>query len=229
MFRRGYNREQGRRRAHWLAALVVGCGLWGTLCAAQDQSAGQNTEDEVVFVPPASGVPLDRLGAGTRDIDAESGPIRLLSPREGGLSAKSKPVLFWHFETAVQGPLTVAVAPVGGLARGFVVTRAGDFAPGFHALDLSGSRYALAPGQLYRWQVTARAGASGWAFIEHRPLETPPDTAAKAAAAGYWYDALAHLFSVTPSGTTRLQNAPGLASLSRSVGLDLTKFPDGQE
>jgi hypothetical protein len=130
----------------------------------------------------------------------------------------------------LDGPLTVVIAPIGGLGRGFTATLQGRFAPGYHVLDLSRSQAALTPGQLYQWQVT-RAGTpiAEPAIIEHRPVDPAPTSARAAAAAGLWYDALAELFSVDFSGRVKLVDPEGLQSLSETAGLDLTKILDAQQ
>lgn len=225
-------------------SLMIGAGVGRSLCllcllaltaagpclAAGDSAAPEQTDAEIVFIPPATGAPVDRLGAGTRDIAAANASVALIAPPQGGLTATDRPLLVWYFEAPVQGPVRVSITPVGGLGRAFVFTLEGRFAPGFHALNLARSQRALSPGQLYRWQVDwAAAAQTPAAWIEHRPVAAPFATASEAAAAGYWYDTVGFLFDVDFSGKLRLVAPEDLLAVSSGAGLDLTKIVQGRE
>jgi hypothetical protein len=200
--------------------------------AAQTEAPPQpvDTQGEIVFIPPATGAPADRLGAGTRQTEPGGLPALLLAPAEGGLSATPDPLLVWYLADPVDVPVTVTITPVSGLARGIVMTRDGPFAAGWHAVDLTASRASLAPGQLYRWEVRAGGRAlSKSAFLEHRATAPLPRTAAEAAASGLWHDALAGLFDIDAAGRVRLRDAAALRSLARGAALDLTNIPEAQQ
>lgn len=222
-----FNLAAGYLRAAFCAVCLI---AFAPNAAHAQTSQTPESDAEIVFIPPATGAPADRLGAGTRDVGASDALAQLLVPPKGGLSASAQPLLVWHFSEAVDGPVRVAITPVGGLARGFVFSLNGKFAQGFHALNLARSRLELTPAQLYRWQVEwpdAPAPTAG--LIEHRPPDTALSSATQAAAEGYWYDTVSHLFDVDFSGRVRLENARGLQSAASGAGLDLTKlFPERQ-
>lgn len=215
-------------RRHLLALCVVSAlAIQPQMSHAQSNQTPES-DAEIVFIPPATGAPADRLGAGTRDIGTSDASVQLLVPPQGGLSAKAQPLLVWHFGEPVDGPVRVAITPLGGLARGFVFTLNGKFAQGFHALNLARSKLELTSGQLYRWQIDwPNASPSAVGLIEYRPVDDTLSSAAQAAAAGYWYDTVAFLFDVGFSGRVRLINATGLQSAALGAGLDLTnQFPE---
>jgi hypothetical protein len=200
-----------------------------TSAAADQHSAPKEEAGEIIFVPPATGAPADRLGAGTRDVGRDA-VIQLLAPDAGGLSATPQPLLLWHLAQPAPGPITLTITPSRGLARGVVLRLDGPFTIGFHSVDLARTRFLLAPGQLYRWQVSVDDTASAEpALIEHRPPAVMPGTPAEAAAAGYWHDALAGVFTVDGAGRATLRNEAALRSLSRGAGFDLTKIADAQQ
>jgi hypothetical protein len=219
-----------------LLALAVSICLLGLPMAAESaKDTNVPDSEDIVFVPPATGAPADRLGAGTRDADLSPGDLTLLVPPDGGLSATPQPVLIWHLREPVTGRMTIAIRPVGGLARGFAATRDGKFASGFHALDLRRSEVRLSPEQLYQWEVVLTEATEnvaqlyGSAYVEHRPVSPAPSSVRDAASKGLWYDALIFLFDIDFSGRTKLRDQKGLFSLSGSAGLDLTKTLDEAE
>ncbi len=217
--------------AFWVCAIVLVASLCATGVLASDEQAPDKQSDDLVFIPPASGAPADRLGAGTRDVDISNTKTILLAPPGGGLTATGKPLMIWYFAEPVDGPVTVAISPQVGLARGFVATIDGRFPAGYHGLNLERSKVQLLPDKLYAWEVrhgTSEASSSR-GYIEYRVPEKLPQSARDAAAVGYWYDALAMLFDVGFSGQLELNDVGGLRSLSQSTGLDLTKILDAQQ
>jgi hypothetical protein len=216
-----------------LAVSICVLGLPMAAESAKDTNAPDSAD--IVFVPPATGAPVDRLGAGTRDAALSPGDLTLLVPPDGGLSATPQPVLIWHLREPVTGRMTIAIKPVGGLARGFAATRDGKFARGFHALDLRRSEVRLSPEQLYQWEVVLTEASDnvarlyGSAHVEYLPVSPAPRSVHEAASKGLWYDALIYLFDIDFSGRTNLRDQKGLLSLSGSAGLDLTKALHGAE
>lgn len=230
------SKRQDIQKLFWLRATLLCAFIFVVFLLLGNAQAEQNapeddTNGEVIFVPPASGAPSDRLGAGTRDVEVSSAATILLAPSQGGVSSGPKPLLVWYFSEPVEGPVTVTLRPMSGLARGFVATLQGRFKPGFHGLDLGRSQIELKPDTLYRWEVREADNAQNAspALIEYRETKTPPRSANSAAAAGIWYDAVAFLFESDFSGRIKVKDIEGLQSLTKSAGLDLTKILEAQQ
>ena len=231
MIERGHRKQSLARGVTTVCALFLLIILPASGGFANEDGTKESPEEEIVFIPPASGAPADRLGAGTRDVDNPLSTTVLLSPAEGGVSGSAKPLLIWYFSEVVNGPITVSITPTDGLSRGFVATIEGRFAPGFHGLNLKRSQVELTPERLYTWDVL-QGGVSqstSSALIEYRAIGTPPTSVREAALAGFWYDALALLFEADFAGRVTLKNEAALSTMSQSAGLDLTKVLNAQE
>ncbi|MFK7744643.1 MAG: hypothetical protein AB8B47_06300 [Roseobacter sp.] len=188
-----------------LAALVVCTHI------TYAESNEQDDNSDLVFIPPASGLPSDRLGAGTRDIAAENyGSLQLLVPVEGGLTALAKPPLVWKLPDGFRGTMQAQVAPISGSGIGFV--QKGALPPGYYALDLTRSDFQLEKGVVY--QLTVSLSAEGETIARtQRLVERVPYTGGAPWRDGIWFDALAQLVSVGLNGRVSILDREGLNDL----------------
>lgn len=180
----------------------------------------------VVFVPPAAGVPADRVGAGTRGIANDARALRLLIPEGGGVSVMDRPLLLWTLAEPFTGIMQAELIPVAGGARIAGIAQQGRFRPGLYALDMARADAGLQPGTIYRLEVlladpaTGQITTSASGLVERRS-GTPPADARQAAGQGAWFDALHFLSESDFSGRARTTDAPTFAGLLDSAGLDV--------
>jgi len=200
----------------------------------KQSSAGNLTRP--VYVPPRRGVPLTRVGGGTRGSDDLLPVVVVITPEHSGLAANPRPVLYWylskasgtHFEFALVNDLEIE--PI------MEITSDGDMPAGFNRIDLAERGITLQPGIAYQWSValvqdpeqrSADIVSSGRIEYVRPPaalqaqLENanPAEAVRILAGAGYWYDAFAQLserIAAEPGSTTLLD---ARAALLEQVGL----------
>lgn len=200
--------------------------------ADQPKTASDAPSDAIVFIPPPSGEPTDRVGAGTRAFGHESGMLVMLVPEGGGVTALAKPPLIWYLDTPFRGKMESLIADLGPGQAGASKTVMGRFQRGYYALDLNRSDMSLAPGSTYAWTVTLIDDGSGevlsrsTSYVERvvaapemTQVENTRSSVRQLAARGLWFDALEPLFSVDLSGSARLRHRDLFEELSRSAGL----------
>jgi hypothetical protein len=190
--------------------------------------SGTADSSRVVFVPPKSGRPADRVGAGTRSIRVGESLLTLLVPEGGGLTTLAKPPLIWRLNAAVSGRMWARIDSIPPDSTSVGIELKGKLRKGWYALALDRSKLSLAPGKIYRWEVTfdpAPADATTdrrTSYVEC--VDNPAGvlgTARDAAAAGLWFDALVQMVSVDLSGRVRVLNPERLNELMGSAGLEL--------
>jgi hypothetical protein len=210
-----------------LAILITCLCLHALPAQSQQAPNSQTSQDEVVFVPPETGAPADRVGAGTRDFEREGRGLVLLAPPGGGLTTLPKAPLVWHISQTFSGRMEAEIVSVNRSQTGVMKITEGRFRKGYYALDLARSAMALEPGHIYKWTVTLIARQTGQiedrqeTYVEVVPLSSAPTaTDAKSrAAAGLWFDALAPFVEIGLSGKVRLTKTTGFAQLTTSAGL----------
>lgn len=199
--------------------------------ADQPTKAGDAPDDAVVFIPPQSGKPADRVGAGTRSVGQGNGILVMLVPEGGGVTTLAKPPLIWRLDRPYAGQMEAQIADLGPGKAGVSKTVTGRFRKGYYALDLNRSDMSLAPGSTYAWTVTLIDGESGkvldsgTSYVERitagpgaTQAEDARSSVRRLAAEGLWFDSLALLFSVDLSGSARLQLRDTFEELARSAG-----------
>ncbi|WP_295315569.1 DUF928 domain-containing protein [Roseobacter sp.] len=222
----------GQNRQHALmssgvAALLALAVLFAFAARGEEQASGTDpAPGEVIFVPPDAGAPADRVGAGTRDLARERGPLVLLAPEGGGLTRSAQPALVWYLSENFNGAVQAQIVPVTGGGTGVARISEGPLRAGYYALDLARSQMVLEPGQIYEWKVLLLTGPDGdviadaRTYVERQPgeLQTGDDPAALAAA-GLWFDAVGALARIGLSGRVRIEPGPGFAALVSSAGI----------
>ena len=190
-----------------------------SLSEEAEDSAINNLEiqddDPIVYTPPVMGAPGDRIGAGTRGVDAntdnqdtqtDTPPERmmLLAPKGGGLTLSEAPRLYWWLPGDFKGRIVVMLQ--ADKADRAILAFKQPFAgtAGRQEFDLAKFGVRLAQDKTYYWtiQLTDAQGKS-WAnqtsFIKRveKAVETdsgdPVAHARALAASGIWYDAYATL------------------------------------
>lgn len=173
------------------------------------------------FVPPAMGVPADRVGAGTRGVNPDSVGLHLMAPKGGGLTTLGTPILLWKLDTAFDGDIVVDLGPAFGQAE-YSATLSGPFDIGYFGLDLNGSGAALETGKIYGWTVRLIAADTETVAAEKENLiervDRPADMVS-AAQSGLWFDAIHPVIAVNDSGQVEFVDRVRFRALAQSAGL----------
>lgn len=184
--------------------------------ATNAQTAEGQEHETPIFVPPDIGAPEDRAGAGTRDIDQTTGPVRLLVPAGGGLTSSPTPPLVWELRSGFRGTVRSTVAAPSG--AGVVFEQTSTFPPGLYGFDLSRSDLRLSEGVLYRWSLEL-TGDSGLIARSVALIERVADDGRPPGAAGRWFDVLSRLVSIDLSTRARPTDRQDLEALLSAGGL----------
>jgi hypothetical protein len=205
-----------------LVALLIATLMQSGKLATANEKNSSEKDDEVVFVPPKMGAPKERMGAGTRDYDAdgENGALLLLAPEDGGLTTLASPPLIWHLEIGHRGDLAFALGPVG--SPGDQVLISGPFPPGYYGLDLVRLEQQLETGRIYEWEVLLLDRNSDTVIARStRLIERVSEEmgSGKPLADGLWFDALSPLVDISLSGRVRPINSEQFEQLLRSAGV----------
>jgi len=182
-------------------------------------------DDPPIYIPPVTGAPGDRIGAGTRGNVQQAGKMVLLAPKGGGLTLSTAPRLHWWLSEAFSGTMEIRIKSADAERPILNLKRVVTAKPGFQAFDMSDFGLQLAAGEVYTWTIrlVGQDGsnlAADTSFIEHKPLGTTEQAsdrvgrARSLAETGYWYDALG-LLSDDP------RMAKLRAGLLKSAGLTL--------
>ena len=231
----------GVGRSAFLAAFFLAC----LAISAQAEEAAEKTPpdegDALSFSPPKDGAPASRAGAGTRAADNKTGPLTLIAPEGGGETTLAAPPLVWHLAVPFTGVVSAGIADIDPAGAGVLGQFEGRFAPGYYAIDLRRSDMELLEGHIYRFTVSLGDGGTtplsgeASAYVERVPVPasaTEPGrmpagsglrggigVAARAAAAGLWFDALAPLIELDLSGRVRILERKSFEELLRSADI----------
>lgn len=191
---------------------------------AETQKADVSKEKTtVVFVPPAAGIPADRVGAGTRNLEVSGDRVRLIVPDGGGLSSRTHPLIIWELTEPFSGIVQAEITLLEGGTRVAGTAQNARFRPGLYGLDMARGESELVPGRIHAVTIyladstTREVIERATGLIEHGGPRV--EGAAEAASAGVWFDALGYLADVDFSGRVRVQDASGFAQLLQSAGL----------
>ncbi len=197
------------------ALAVIG---WSRFNAPEPQAM---VVERTAFIPPAMGVPADRVGAGTRGVSADPVGLDLLVPAGGGLTTLATPILVWKLERPFDGDIQVLLGPPSGPPT-YSTRITGPFQPGYVGLDLNGSGAVLEQGRIYAWTVRLIGKGSVQTIAEKAQLierVARPEGMLSPAQSGLWYDALHPFVAVDGSGRVDLVDAARLSALLDSAGL----------
>ncbi|WP_305984525.1 DUF928 domain-containing protein [Roseibium sp. MMSF_3544] len=206
-----------------VAAMVGGAGALLYYWVNTDPLDGAATTT-IVFVPPASGAPSDRVGAGTREVFAKPGTVQLLIPKGGGISISEHPALLWSLAAPHKGAMRAELKPANGGPLLAKIELDGEIAPGLYTLDLASENVRLEAGQVYELSVVL-TGETASEIVEQsrglveRVTGEPAKTAAEAASQGAWFDALGFLVESSSDGEIRIQDQGQFTQLLQSAGL----------
>jgi len=180
------------------------------------QTADEGPPPDPVFVPPDIGTPADRAGAGTRDVAQSAGALRLLVPKDGGLTTFATPPLVWELPSGFRGTIRYSIITLEG--KGVVFEQVGAFPKGLYGLDLRRSELRLSPNVIYRWTVELVQNDSPVARSVAL-IERVPSDGRDAATAGLWFDVLDGLVTIDLSSRVRVFDRAALDALLRAGGL----------
>lgn len=203
-----------------VATFFVGAASVTAESKKADESKEQTT---VVFVPPASGVPADRVGAGTRDLEVSGKRVRVIAPDGGGLSSESRPLVVWELTEPFDGIMQAEVTLLEEGVRVAGTAQNARFRPGLYGLDMARGDRDLEPGRIHAITIYLADGKTrevverATSLIERSGPRL--GNAAEAASAGIWFDALGYLTDIDFSGRVRVQDVSGFTQLLQSAGL----------
>ncbi len=208
-----------------LPALAIALSFVATFSFAEGEksSAANEPKSPVVFVPPASGVPADRVGAGTRDIDVSGERIRLLLPKGGGLSSKKRPRILWELMEPFEGIVQVELTALEGGERIAGAAQKRRFSPGIYGLDMERGDADLESERIYSINIYLANGKTrevierAVGLISRRGSGF--ENASQAASAGIWFDALDFVTEVDFYGQVKVIDSDGFEQLLTSAGL----------
>ena len=205
-----------------LSKLTFGLTLCMLLVAADAPKKGAPAaagDDDVDYVPPASGAPGGRKGGIARGCKEDpSLYVSMLAPRSAGRTSQSQPVLFWYLSKPTRHEIDIALTPIDDLASPALRLKLanGVDKAGIQKLDLSrqhgpdGKKVMLKAGKTYDWVIEIVMHQSGGSnnpnattFVQRADLTKAQSDqldklpasrrAAFFANAGYWYDLLDEL------------------------------------
>lgn len=213
-----------------VSAVLVTLGVVHPGFAEQPKPSDSTKNGAIVFVPPKSGKPEKRAGAGTRGLTLDTGMLTLMVPEGGGETTLAKPPLVWRLNTRFVGRIDSELVDMKNPAAGVVRSDKGRFGPGYYGVDLGRSKMELAPGSIYRWTISLVDEASGAVvdkavtYIERQdtagaPAAGPGASVADLAAAGLWFDALAPMVMIDRSGAAIVTNQADFDMLATSAQL----------
>ena len=196
---------------------------------AANQAQGQSGEmiRLPVYRPPILGAPQFRVGGGTRSITQ----LYVLAPQHVGLTASSRPRLYWFVSTGDRGRIKFFLTDKS--SDKLLLELAWDVPAmkGITYLDLSDHGIHLKEGITYRWAIfiTPDKGIgpetiTSQGFVQHirypQLKDTEPvDLPFVAARAGLWYDAFSAISKLIERNPAQLDYRYQRAALLDQVGL----------
>lgn len=186
-------------------AYAAGVGDQTDSMSASDAAIVDNMDieddDPPIYIPPVTGAPGDRIGAGTRGSAQTAGKMLLLAPKGGGLTLSTAPRLHWWLSDAFTGNIEIRIKSADSERPILNLKRAIAAKPGLQVFDMSDLGLKLTEGQVYTWTIRLVGPdgsnlAADTSFIEYKslgdavPPADPVGRARSLAASGYWYDAL---------------------------------------
>lgn len=221
----------------WLAVWVSAALLWAApgAGAQSTQPAGGagDEEEDVVYRPPSQGASRARMGGGSRT-GVKMPTIEALVPDHAGTTLSATPVLYWFCSEPTDLAAEFSLVDGNTLDTVKRVKLPGPIAAaGWQRVDLSQLGISLEPGVPYEWRVAVIAGtgkssdnAVAGGMIQRLDGAAPPadgggalKRAARLAADGVWYDALAAVMAEVEANPSDAAARRALAGLLSQVKL----------
>lgn len=177
-----------------------------------------NAEGLLMYKPPQTGVPIKRIGGGTRGFVASTPKLQVLAPLQIAFTSKSQPVLYWYASQADKETVEVTVTKEGIDKPLLKKQLPAITKQGLQKIRLADYGVSLQAGEDYRWSVAAinnpenPADIINSASIRYESPAKPLSSAEQQAEAGYWYDVLEKLVE---SHSSRAND------LLKQVGIDI--------
>ncbi|MEM1351643.1 MAG: hypothetical protein AAGF27_04830, partial [Pseudomonadota bacterium] len=147
----------------------------------------------------------------------DAGPLNLLVPEAGGLTASPTPPLIWELTTGFRGTFRAEVSAPNG--AGVVFEQTGAYPKGLYGLDLERSEMRLKERTLYKWRITLFDGGAPVARTQTLIERVPSDGRAPGSA-GLWFDVLADTVTIDLSGRARVRDAERFNALMTAGGIE---------
>ena len=209
-----------------LASLTLGLSLSSTMLVPCTVIAAENR----TYIPPITGAPTRRTGAGTRSAQAGNVSLMLLAPMSTGAVTQAQPILYWHTSKALKSvQFTLQPVQTGVNMPAAVQKRISSQHSGLQKLDFAQMNLHLQARTLYEWSIALpklpgqrqRLITSGTILYQpapssltqrlvHASMEQKPLILAQS---GYWYDA----FDTVSMALGRQPNSTTLDQLRDSL------------
>ena len=203
----------------------------------QPVSSADRKQPKPVYVPPRRGVPLARVGGGTRGNSDGLTFVSVITPEDAGYTSTPQPVLYWYISESMQTHFEFALINEDEIDPIIEVTTDDDLQAGLNSLALADVNVSLKPGVAYQWSVAVVADADkrssdmvSSGLIELQELTDEQQARLKAASPqeavmiyageGYWYDTFATLSEMIGKDPDNAALREQRVSLLRQIGLE---------
>lgn len=176
-----------------------------------------NAEGLLTYIPPITGAPATRIGAGTRGLSLENQHLEVLAPSQTALTSRSEPILYWYISQIKQPAQVVEFTVTKETIEEPLLEKQLPTIskPGLQSIRLEDYGISLQAGVEYRWSIAIindteqrSADIIASATIRYQPLQMPISDVDQLAKTGYWYDALQSLIeSHSPNANDLLKQA----------------------
>lgn len=219
--------------------------LAGVLMLWAAPRAAQGADDDIDYVPPASGAPGHRLGGASRTESKGLPDVCVLAPKDTvGQTTREQPVLYWYLSGPFKGTIEIAITPMDPAnpshKQASIVDAVlkGPHEAGLHRFDLvkpgDEPPVKLKEGQQYEWAVvvlgqdrngsvnptaTCRLQRVAEPEALHAKLKdgSGAQKASAYAKAGIWFDAIAALNDLIDAKTGDAEAANKLRATRRKM------------
>lgn len=172
----------------------------------------------LLYKPPKTGAPAQRIGGGTRTLGAAVQQLQVLAPQHTALTAQVQPVLYWYLAETNEQAVEISLIQQNSEQSLLRKQLPAGLKVGLQKIRLADESVSLQAGEDYQWSV-ALVGPNGLsrnglvkAALRYESPNTDLTSMEQKAAAGYWYDVLQSLIE---------QNSPLANDLLAQIGLHL--------
>ena len=205
------------------------------------QPVGEATEktprSAVIYSPPLRGMPMNRMGAATRNASSKLPTIMAIVPEHTGFTIQDNPVLFWYLSKAASCSVEISLIDDSQYEPLWQSRLSLPVPAGFHRIQIADTGLKLNTGKTYKWFVAlvtdpvhrSKDIIAGGVIERITPSETlkqklsqsdPLQRVAIFAEEGIWYDTLSSISDLIDAspGDNALENIR--SDLLKQVGLD---------
>lgn len=204
---------------------------------AAPDTQGTPSTPVIQFVPPDRGRPSVRLvSGGTRSMPRQRTVLRVLSPRQEGISASSQPSFYWYVSSASDASVEFSVKHDNAIDPLLEIRLPAPARAGIYSARLVDFGLALEPGERYEWSVELMETdrhSKNQPYSSSTVAVSLPDAAVSKQIAelglrekarllarhGYWYDAFDTLYLGLANHVDPAQAEHDLSELLDQVGL----------